>query len=34
MPSNSMVPAEMRQPSRVKPIAASPIVDFPAPDSR
>src|SRR6185369_9448448 len=33
MPSNMIVPALIRQPGRAKPIAASPMVDLPAPDS-
>src|SRR5690606_18211130 len=33
IPSKSMVPPEIRQPSRVKPMAARPRVDLPAPDS-
>ena len=33
MPSNTMVPSVMRQPGRAKPMAASPMVDLPAPDS-
>src|SRR5210317_439150 len=32
-PSKSTVPPEIRQPSRVNPMAARPTVDFPAPDS-